>query len=165
MPFLVAWPDRIKPAVYDQPVVQLDLPATALAAAGVAPSPEWKLEGVDLLPFFAGTAKTAPHEALYWRFGEQMAIRQGDWKLVRYDGNADTNTGKRQPVSAVKLYDLSKDVHEDKDLAAEQPEKVKQLQTRWDEWNRGNMKPLWGSDYSDHDGPEPGAAKKKKSGK
>jgi len=165
VPFLVAWPDRIKPAVYDLPVVQLDLHATALAAAGVAPLAEWKLEGVDLLPYFAGTAKAAPHEALYWRFGEQMAIRQGDWKLVRYDGNADTNTGKRQPVSAARLYDLSKDIHEDKDLAAEQPEKVKQLQARWDEWNRGNLKPLWGADFSDNDGPEPGAAKKKKAAK
>jgi len=78
VPFLVAWPGRLAPAVYDAPVVQLDLDATALAAAGVAPLPEWKLEGVDLLPFLAGTTKTAPHEALYWRFGEQMAIRQGD---------------------------------------------------------------------------------------
>lgn len=165
VPFLVAWPGRIKPAVYDAPVVQMDLHATALAAAGVAPKPEWKLEGVDLLPYFAGTTKTAPHDALYWRFGEQMAIRQGDWKLVRYDGNADTNSGKRQPVTAAKLYDLSKDLHEDKDLAAEQPEKVKQLQALWDEWNRGNVKPLWGADYGDNDGPEPGVAKKKKAAK
>ena len=51
------------------------------------------------------------------------------------------------------------------DLAAAQPEKVKQLQALWDEWNRGNVKPLWGSDYSDNDGPEPGAAKKKKAAK
>ena len=36
VPFLVAWPDQLKPAVYDSPVVQLDLHATALAAAGVA---------------------------------------------------------------------------------------------------------------------------------
>lgn len=165
VPFLVAWPDRLKPAVYETPVVQMDLHATALAAAGVAPQAEWKLEGVDLLPYFSGATKAAPHAALFWRFGEQMAVRQGDWKLVRYDGNADTNTGKRQPVSAAKLYDLSKDIHEDKDLAAEQPEKVKQLQALWDEWNRGNVKPLWGNDYSDNDGPEPGVAKKKKAAK
>ena len=24
----------------------------------------------------------APHETLYWRFGDQWAIRKGDWKLV-----------------------------------------------------------------------------------
>jgi arylsulfatase A-like enzyme len=165
VPFLVAWPGQLKPAVYDSPVVQLDLHATALAAAGVTVGPEAKLEGVDLLPYFSGAKKEAPHDALYWRFGAQMAIRQGDWKLVRYDGNADTNTGKAQPVSTVKLYDLSKDIHEDKDLAAEQPEKVKQLQARWDEWNHGNVKPLWGPDYGDDDGAEPGAGKKKKAGK
>ncbi len=165
VPFLVAWPGQVKPAVYAAPVVQLDLTATALAAAGVAAKPEWKLEGVDLLPYFAGATKAAPHAVLFWRFGEQMAVRQGDWKLVRYDGNADTNTGKRQPVTAARLYDLSKDIHEDRDLAAEQPEKVKQLQALWDEWNQGNVKPLWGSDYSDNDGPEPGSAKKKKAGK
>ena len=165
VPFLVAWPGQLKPAVYDSPVVQLDLHATALAAAGVTVGPEAKLEGVDLLPYFSGAKKEAPHDALYWRFGAQMAIRQGDWKLVRYDGNADTNTGKAQPVSTVKLYDLSKDIHEDKDLAAEQPEKVKQLQARWDEWNHGNVKPLWGPDYGDNDGAEPGAAKKKKAAK
>jgi arylsulfatase A-like enzyme len=165
VPFLIAWPGQLKPAVYDFPVVQLDLHATALAAAGVNVGPEAKLEGVDLLPYFSGAKKEAPHEALYWRFGAQMAIRQGDWKLVRYDGNADTNAGKAPPVSAVKLYDLSKDIHEDRDLSAEQPEKVKQLQARWDEWNRGNVKPLWGADYGDNDGAEPGSAKKKKAAK
>lgn len=165
VPFLVAWPGHLTPAVYDEPVVQLDLHATALAAAGVVAPAEAKLEGVDLLPFFTGQTKTAPHAALYWRFGEQMAIRAGHWKLVRYDGNADANNGKRQPVSTAKLYDLAQDLHEDKDLAAAQPEKVKQLQAQWDEWNRGNVKPLWGSDNSDHDGPEPGAAKKKKAAK
>lgn len=165
VPFLVAWPGQVKPAVYESPVVQLDLHATALAAAGISVGPEAKLEGVDLLPYFAGATKAAPHDALYWRFGAQMAIRQGDWKLVRYDGNADTNTGKAQPVSSVKLYDLAKDIHEDKDLAAEQPEKVKELQARWDEWNRSNIKPLWGADYADNDGAEPGASKKKKAAK
>ena len=164
VPFLVAWPDRIKPAVYDLPVVQLDLHATALAAAGVAPLAEWKLEGVDLLPYFAGTAKAAPHEALYWRFGEQMAIRQGDWKLVRYDTNADSNAGrgKKQPTSSAKLYNLSSDIHEDKDLSAEMPEKAKELQARWDEWNKANVKPLWGAGATDNDGPEPGVTKKGK---
>src|SRR5262249_14129808 len=45
--------------------------------------PEWKLDGVNLLPYLRGEKKEAPHEALYWRFGGQMAIRKGDWKLVK----------------------------------------------------------------------------------
>ena len=48
VPFIVSWPGKVKPAVYSQPVIQLDLHATALAAADVAVQPEWKLEGVNL---------------------------------------------------------------------------------------------------------------------
>lgn len=162
VPFVIAWPARLKPAVYDPVAVQLDLHATALAAAGVAAKAEWKLEGVNLLPYLTGETKATPHDALYWRFGEQMAIRQGDWKLVRYDGNADTNTGKRQPTTSAKLYNLAQDIHEDKDLSAEMPEKAKELQARWDEWNKANVRPLWGAGAGDNDGPEPDAPRKGK---
>lgn len=162
VPFLVTWPARLKPAAYQPMVSQLDLHATALAAAGATPEAAAKIEGANLLPYLTGQNQAAPHDALYWRFGEQMAVRVGDWKLVRYDTNADTNAGKKAPVSAVKLYDLANDLHEDKDLAAERPEKVKELQTRWDEWNQANVKPLWGSGGGDNDGPEPGVNKKGK---
>jgi arylsulfatase A-like enzyme len=164
VPFIVSWPARIKPAVFEPIAVQLDLHATALAAAGVPTKAEWKMEGVDLLPYLSGTKKTAPHDALFWRFGDQMAIRQGDWKLVRYDTNADSNAGRsnKQPISSAKLYNLATDVHEDKDLAAEMPDKVKELQSLWDEWNKANVKPLWGSGAKDNDGPEPGVTKKHK---
>ncbi|MFM8905372.1 MAG: sulfatase-like hydrolase/transferase [Verrucomicrobiota bacterium] len=164
VPFLLSWPARIKPAVFEPMAIQLDLHATALAAAGVSAKPEWKLEGVNLLPHLTGEDKTEPHDALFWRFGEQMAIRRGDWKLVRYDTNADTNVGagKRQPVSPARLYNLATDIHEDKDLAAEMPAKDKELQDVWDEWNKSNVKPLWGTGSEDNDGPEPGVAKKRK---
>ncbi|MEO6244244.1 MAG: sulfatase-like hydrolase/transferase [Opitutaceae bacterium] len=165
VPFVVAWPGRVKPGVFASPAIQLDLHATALAAAGIAPRPEWKLEGVDLLPFLAGEKSGAPHDALYWRFGEQMAIRRGDWKLVRYDTNAETNTGGRQPVSAAKLYNLAADIHEDRDLAAANPDRVRELQALWDTWDKSNAKPLWGAGAGDSDGPEPGAAKKGKNKK
>ena len=73
-----------------------------------------------------------------------MAIRAGDYKLVRYDSNADTRTGgKRQPTTAGKLYNLAADIGETKDLAAAQPEKVKDLQVKWDAWNKSNIAPLW----------------------
>ena len=166
VPFLVAWPGRLKPDVYAQPVIQLDLTATALAAAGVKASPGWKLEGVDLLPFLSGEKAGAPHDALYWRFGQQMAIRVGDYKLVRYDSNADTLTGARnQPVTAAKLYNLATDISETNDLAIAMPEKVKELQSKWDAWNAANVKPLWGSAHTDNDGAEPGARPQKKAKK
>ncbi len=160
VPFIVSWPGRLKPGVYGQPAIQLDLTATALAAAGAKAD---TLDGVNLLPYLTGEKAGPPHEALYWRLGQQMAIRAGDWKLVRYDSNADTRTGTRsQPVTAAKLYNLADDIGEAKDLAAAMPDKAKELQTKWDAWNATLAKPLWGGDKTDSDGAEPGTPKRKK---
>lgn len=146
VPFVVSWPGHVKPGVYIQPAIQLDLTTTALAAAGVQVDQDPKLEGVNLLPFLTGEKTGAPHDALYWRFGEQMAVRVGDYKLVRYDSNADTHTGARnQPVTAARLYNLAADIGETRDLAAAMPDKVKELQATWDAWNRANVAPLWGT--------------------
>lgn len=119
-------------------MIQLDLHATALVAAEVDAKPEWKLEGVNLLPFLSGQESGPPHDALYWRFGQQMAIRRGDWKLVRYDPVADGEKGRATPV---KLYNLADDIHEDKDLSAEMPDKVRELQAKWDAWDQQNVAP------------------------
>lgn len=146
VPFVIAWPGQLKPGVFHAPVTQVDTHATALAVAGMEPKPEWKLEGVNLLPFLRGERTGAPHEALFWRFGEQMAVRAGDYKLVRYDRNADAPVGGGQaPVTAARLYNLANDLGETNDLAAVMPEKVRELQARWNAWNAGNPEPLWGS--------------------
>lgn len=147
VPFVVSWPGRVKPGVFPEPVNQLDLTATALAVAEVKLEAGAELEGVNLLPYLAGQKNGAPHDALYWRFGQQMAIRAGNWKLVRYDVNADTLTGGRsQGVTSAKLYNLASDIAETKDLSSTHPEKVKELQAKWDSWNKLNVKPLWGPD-------------------
>jgi arylsulfatase A-like enzyme len=161
VPFLVSWPEKIKPAVYDKPVIQLDLTATALKAAGLTAQQDWKLEGIDLVPFLSGTNAAVPHAALYWRFGKQMAIRHGDYKLVRYDTNADTRTGAGgQPVSAPQLYNLKDDIGESKDLAKTMPDKLNELQAKWEAWDKSNVVPLWGGG-----GGEDGEGKKAKKAK
>jgi arylsulfatase A-like enzyme len=161
VPFVVSWPGTVKPGVFERPAIQLDLHATALAVAGV--QAERALDGVDLLPFLAGQKTSPPHDALYWRFGDQMAIRAGDFKLVRYDTSADTQAGRGGAVTTAKLYDLSADIGEAKDLAAAMPEKVKELQAKWDAWNTTLVKPLWGKGSGgDGDGPEPGGPERKR---
>jgi hypothetical protein len=42
------------------------------------------------------------------------------------------------------------------------PDKINELQTKWDEWNKSNVKPLWGQGAGDSDGPEPGGKGKGK---
>jgi arylsulfatase A-like enzyme len=141
VPFVVSWPGRVPAGATDgRPVVQLDILPTALAAAGVDVKPEWKLDGVNLLPFLTGANPGRPHDALFWRFGGQTAVRKGDWKLVRYDRAADGAGG----LSAAKLYDLRTDIGESTDLAATHPDRVADLQAAWDGWNKANVPPLWG---------------------
>lgn len=133
VPFVVHWKGKLPAGkVYENPVLQLDLHTTALAVAGVEVKPEWKLDGVNLLPYLQGKNSAKPHETLTWRFGQQMAIRHGDWKLVQYD-----TTGR-------KLYNLAHDIGESKDVARSNPEKVKELETIWHTWNKELAKPLWG---------------------
>lgn len=148
VPFFVSFPGRIPAGITDdRPVIQLDFLPTALAAAGVEVKPVWKLDGVNLLPYLgANKNETAPHEALFWRLGAQYAIRQGDWKLVKYDSTADGGTG----TSEAKLYNLKDDLGEASDLAVKQPEKVKELRAVWDTWNKSNVAPLWGAGNAKH---------------
>ena len=143
VPFFVRWPGHVPAGkLYESPVIQLDILPTALAAAGVDFSSEKKLDGVDLLPYFNGDVKTEPHDTLYWRFGPQMAIRRGDWKLVRYDPVIDGDTGK---ATEAKLYNLKTDIGESRDLINDKPEKAKELQAAWEKWNELNVAPLWGN--------------------
>lgn len=147
VPFLVKWPGHV-PAnkVYDQPVIQLDILPTVLAAAGIEVAPDAQLEGVDMLPYLRGNKTDAPHDALYWRFGNQMAIRQGDWKLVKYDPLVDGEKLGRGAATDTKLYNLANDIGETKNLIDQEPERAKTLQAAWDKWNASNVPARWGMD-------------------
>jgi arylsulfatase A-like enzyme len=148
VPYVLSWIGKIEPKVVDHPVIQLDLTATALNLAGATDEVKSRLDGVDLLPHVSGDKSDAPHKALFWRFGQQMAVRAGDFKLVKYDLNADNNSGDSRQVSALKLYNLATDIHEETDLVSDMPDKVRELQGLWDEWNSTNIDPLWGSGQS-----------------
>lgn len=142
VPFFVQWKGKLSAdKTYPQPVIQLDINATALGAAGVEVKPEWKLDGVNLLPYLEGKNTAAPHDALYWRFGDQMAVRMGDWKLVRADLATDKQFGDiaKKPM----LFNLAEDAGEKKDLADTNPEKAKELAAVWQKWNEGLQPPAW----------------------
>ena len=143
VPFAVQWKGKIPAGVvYEKPVIQLDILPTAILAAGGTVESDWKLDGVDLMPFLSGKNDGAPHETLYWRFGDQWAIRKGNWKLVA------SNVDKSVP----RLINLADDIAEEKDLSTDQPEKVKELKADYDAWNAEQAEPLW---------PKPAAARQR----
>lgn len=124
VPFVVSWPGRLREGVtYDPMVSSLDVFATALACAGVPLPADRKLDGVDLLPYLGGTKSGEPHERLFWRSGPQLAVIDGDSKLIRQG---------KQPV---RRYDLAKDVAESRDLAAANEDEVARLGSLLDAWN------------------------------
>jgi arylsulfatase A-like enzyme len=157
VPFIIRWKGRLPEGKIDsRPIIQLDVLPTALAAAGIKPRLQSNLDGANLLPFITGKRPDLPHDALYWRLGENMAIRKGDWKLVKsVEGKLyAADPTEAEYLSGAKLYNLATDVGENKNLAAENPKEVRELIAAWKRWNGKLAKPLWG--------PEPRPASEKK---
>jgi arylsulfatase A-like enzyme len=147
VPFVVSWPGKLPAGkTCEQPVISLDITATALAVAGVkAPA---DLDGVNLLPFLTGQRSDSPHEALCWRLGPQKAIRKGNWKLI------DWRDFVAKAQSGWQLYDLAKDISETNNVAAMHRELVADLTKSWEEWDKKNIGPLWkGSSTEDPTAP------------
>lgn len=142
--FIIRWKGRLAEGKIDaRPIIQLDVMPTALAAAGV--QSQRRFDGVNLLPFLTGRKSGRPHETLYWRLGEHMAIRKGDWKLVKTKEGPlkEANPSTFSDLSNAELYNLAEDIGETKNLAAAHPNKVRELAADWQRWNKKLAKPLW----------------------
>jgi arylsulfatase A-like enzyme len=143
---MIRWTGRLPAGQVDKrTIIQLDVLPTALAAAGVNAGNSPRLDGVNLLPFLTGAAKGSPHETLYWRFGGMMAIRHGDWKLVKSREGAfvDEDPAVLKDLTGAELFNLAEDIGETRNQAAARPEKVKELADRWQQWNTQLVKPRW----------------------
>lgn len=145
VPFLVSWPAKLNPGVYDQPVISLDFFATAIAQAGGQVPADRKIDGVNLIPFLSGENKAVPHDVLFWRSQGpkgHYAARMGNWKFVR--GGA----------AAPELYNLADDIGESKNLAREKPEVLAKIEAMVAAWDKEMIAPVFA-------GPQQGKAKAK----
>jgi len=130
-PFFARWPGRLPAgARIDGPASHIDIFATAAAAAGAA-APD-NLDGVNLLPYLRGEARTPPHQRLFWRSGDYRVVRDGAWKL-----QVSANPNR------VWLFNLRDDPTEQHDLSAQFPERVAAMRAQIDAQNAGSPPPLW----------------------
>jgi hypothetical protein len=113
-------------------IAGFDCHATALAAAGINMPKEQTIDGQDLLPFLTGKTTGRPHERLFWRAGSNHAVRAGDWKLVTVPQQGGT-----------MLFNLKEDIGEKNNVAQTQPEKLKELQAAYVEWEKGTQASKW----------------------
>ncbi|PWJ41797.1 arylsulfatase A-like enzyme [Sediminitomix flava] len=132
VPYLIKWPEQLKKnASYDYPVSTFDLLPTFYAAAGGDLNDLENVDGVDLLPFVKGENTERPHQTLFWKKETRAAVRDGDWKLIRYSDRP------------AELYNLADDISEKNNLALDYPEKVKVLFKKLYEWELTLERPLW----------------------
>ena len=136
VPFMVQWKGTLpKGKVYNHPVTSLDIYATA-AANAKATAPE-NIEGVDLIPYLTSKRSDRPHDTLFWRQGNKAGLRHGDLKLVRMGGRKAVGNAKWE------LYDLSKDISEERNLAKANPEHLSELVALWKKMNGEMQEPLF----------------------
>ena len=158
-PMIVVAPGVTKPGTAsDSPVISTDFYPTLLQLAGLPPKPEQHLDGVSFVPLLKGETMQRG-KPLFWHYphyGNQGgapngAIRDGDWKLIEWyeDG-------------ALELFNIAQDLGEKNNLAAQQPEKVKELHGKLIAWRKevGAVMPTPNPDFDASKAKKPKKAAK-----
>jgi arylsulfatase A-like enzyme len=121
VPMIAYWEGKIVAGTKsDHASAFWDFLPTVADMAGVQ-APE-NIDGISFLPALLGKEQKQ-HDYMYWEFhemGGRKALRKGEWKLVQYNVFAPEKT-------TTELYHLSTDIGEEKNVAAENPELVKEL--------------------------------------
>lgn len=144
VPGILRWKGRVKPnQTLDTPVSSVDLLPTLCELAEI-PLPTGKvLDGTSLVPLLH-EEKLSRSKPLFWHYyggtgNRQVALRDGDWKVVAYwDGPANMPTGgslrpgvvpalKSSKLIHFELYNLKNDLAEHHDLASQESERLNKL--------------------------------------
>jgi hypothetical protein len=115
---------------YEHPVIALDILPTPAVAAGDQLPADRKIDGVNLLPYLTDKKKQASHEILFWRSGQDHAVRKGNRKLVKMG----SETG---------LFDLTSKIGESRDLKGQRPDVLRKMEEAFERWNSQMIEPAW----------------------
>jgi len=132
-PLIVHWPGGIPKgrngARVNEPVHLIDMMASFVDLAGADFPKQWNggqttpMEGISLAPSFAGLELHRPNP-LFWEHEGNHAVLDGPWKLV-----AERN-------DPWELYNLETDRTESRNLARQQPDRVRQLLAQYEQWTQ-----------------------------
>jgi len=128
IPFIVRWPEVVKPGcTCDQLVHQADLMATFAEIFGVKIPDNAGEDSFSVLPLLKGECNPNREHAVSTASSGLPAVRLGRWKYIPGPGSGGWGKGGDQS-QPIQLYDLAGDMGETKNLAAQQPERVEQMQ-------------------------------------
>jgi arylsulfatase A-like enzyme len=118
VPAIAHWPGRIEAGRVSTHLGYFPdiLPTFAELAGAAIPK---DVDGISIVPELLGKGKQPQHRYLYWEMGNQTAVRMGDWKAYHRGGDN----------AAWQLYDLSKDISETTDVAAQHAGVLAQMET------------------------------------
>ena len=115
VPFIVSYPGHIAEGTKsDQIMAFWDIMPTFAELIGSRDT--ITTDGISMLPSWTG-GRQEQHPYLYWEFhelGGRQAVRMGDWKGIRLNVGNDR--------TSFELYNLADDIHEDRNVAAENPD-------------------------------------------
>ncbi len=121
VPTIARWPGVIKPGRRSDHVSAFqDIMPTFSELAGVECP---RTDGISMAPTLLGKGEQKKHDHLFWEFyegGGKMAVLKGKWKGIRL------NTG-RKPDGPIELYDISRDISEQRNLASGHPDIVSDM--------------------------------------
>lgn len=121
---IVRYPGRVPAGSRnDEFLTALELFPTLIKAAGLQLPADLELDGFDMMPVLSGKEKSRRTEMFWERAREGRAARVGHWKWV------ESRRGNG-------LFDLSKDIGETNDLSKEHPEKLRELRTAFEAWEK-----------------------------
>ncbi len=134
------WPGKIPAGIHiKEPVHVIDWYPTFVTLGSGSLEQKLPLDGRDIWPVLTQGAKS-PHDALLLAgtSPDVRAVRMGDWKLLVNPSDKDAEEGGagKADTEKVELYNLADDISEKHDLAATNPEKVKELRARLDAFTK-----------------------------
>lgn len=149
-PLIVHWPKGIHPngELREQVGHVIDFMPTFLELANATYPKEYNgntiipFEGQSLVPSFNKNTKT--NRTIYFEHEGSQGMREGDWKLVSLATNTFPYHEKWE------LYNLKEDRSESNNLASKHPDKVNELNEKWNSWaKRTNAFPLDGRTWDE----------------
>ena len=120
-PLIARWPGKIAGGRVSNYVGGFPDMLPTLCELAHAETPK-NIDGISFVPTLLDKGKQPDHKYLYWEFSgydQQQAVRAGKWKAIRSHVDVDDPPWE--------LYDLSRDIGEEHDVAAEHPEIVERL--------------------------------------
>jgi arylsulfatase A-like enzyme len=133
MPTIVYWPGVVKPGVSNALLNQVDLYASLANLVGIEINPAVAPDSENHMDAWLGKTQKGRDWMLEEAF--TYAIRKGDWKFIMPRPSSEPGWLKNKNVQSgiskeIQLYNLKKDIGETKNVAAEYPELVKEMQEK-----------------------------------